>query len=184
MIGRFIARGPLLAVLVLALSVLGFGHASAHNGLAHDGCPTGQSFVAGDITVTGAYTRAMLPHAQAAGGYLTIANSGAASDTLIGANSQAANIEIHDMKMEGDVMKMAPVEGGLDIPAGGTVALAPMGYHLMFTQIGVPFKQGECVELVLHFAGAGDLPIQLNIGGVAQDEPVMDHSMHEMSSAQ
>ena len=170
--------------LAALLFVSAPGLALAHNGLTHDGCPTGQSFAAGDIAVTGAYTRAMLPNAQAAGGYLTIANSGASSDTLTGATSQAATIEIHNMTMEGDVMKMAPVEGGLDIPAGGTVALAPMGYHLMFTQIGVPFKQGECVELVLHFAGAGDLPIQLNIGGVAQDEPVMDHSMHEMSSAQ
>ena len=123
--------------------------------------------------------------AEMGGGFVTIVNSGSQADKLVGASfALAERAEVHEMKMEGDVMKMAPVEGGLDIPAGGTVALAPMGYHLMFTQIGVPFKQGECVELVLHFAGTGDLPIQLNIGSVAQDEPVMDHSMHEMSSAQ
>jgi periplasmic copper chaperone A len=155
--------------------------AFAHNGLMHTGCPTGQSFTAGDITVTGAYTRAMLPNAGSAGGYLNIANSGTAADTFTGATSVAAtDIGIHQMKMNGDVMEMTPVEGGLEIPAGGSVELAPSGFHLMFTGIGVPFKEGECVEVTLHFANAGDLPIELNIGGIAQDEPVMDHSMHDM----
>jgi copper(I)-binding protein len=164
---------------LLCLSMPAF----AHNGLMHTGCAAGQSFTAGAITVSGAYTRAMLPNAGAAGGYLTISNAGAEPDTLTGGTSQAAGlVEVHEMTLEGDMMKMASVPGGLDIPAGGTVALAPKGFHLMMMQIGTPFKEGECVEVTLHFAKAGDLPIQLSIGGIAQDEPVMDHSGHNMGS--
>jgi copper(I)-binding protein len=171
---RFAALAALLAVPTPAF---------AHNGLMHTGCAAGQSFAAGSITVTGAYTRAMLPNAGAAGGYLTIANSGAEPDTLTGGTSQAAGlVEVHEMTLEGDMMKMGAVPGGLEIPAGGTTELAPKGIHLMMMQIGTPFKEGECVEVTLHFAKAGDLPVVLNIGGVAQDEPVMDHSGHDMGS--
>ncbi|RYE09349.1 MAG: copper chaperone PCu(A)C [Hyphomicrobiales bacterium] len=160
---------------LLALSTPSF----AHNGLVHGGCAVGQTFSANGISVSGAFTRAMLPNAGAAGGYLSIDNAGAEADTLTGASSQAAAIvEVHQMKMEGDVMKMAAVEGGLEIPAGGSVALEPMGYHLMFMQIDVPFKEGDCVEVTLHFAKAGDVPVVLNIGSVAQKEPVMDHGDH------
>lgn len=152
-----------------------------------EGCDAGQSFMTGDITVSGAYTRAMLPRAAAAGGYLSIANAGAVADRLVSASSAAAmRVELHQMRLEGDVMKMAPVEGGLDIPAGGGLALEPAGYHLMFMGIGTPFAEGQCVVVTLHFAAAGDLEIALNVGGVAQNAPVMDHDMdpdgHDMAS--
>jgi copper(I)-binding protein len=146
-----------------------------------ESCDAGQSFARGDITVSGAYTRAMLPRAAAAGGYLTIANSGAAADRLeSAASAAAARVEVHEMRLEGDVMKMTPVEGGLDIPAGGSVALMPGGYHLMFMGIGTPFAEGQCVLVTLHFATAGALDIALAVGGVAQDAPVMAHDMDDM----
>lgn len=156
--------------------------AFAHNGFVHNGCNPSQSFTASGITVSGAYTRATAPNAASAGGYLTIVNDGATADRLVGVSSQvAAKVEVHQMRMEGDMMKMSPVEGGLDIPAGGTVALEPMGYHLMFMQLESPFKQGECIEVVLQFANAGDVPVTLGIGSLSQDGPVMDHDMGEMS---
>jgi copper(I)-binding protein len=141
--------------------------------LALADCATGQSFAKGDITVSGAFLRATLKGAQSAGGYLTISNAGSAPDTFTGATSQAAtDIGIHSMKMNGQVMEMAPVEGGLDVPPGGAVSLDPMGYHLMLTGFGQPFVQGQCVALVLHFARAGDLPVEFNIGSIAQMRPV------------
>lgn len=170
-----------LAALAALLSLAAPLPAFAHNGLVHQGCPVGQSFVAGALTVTGAYTRAMAPNAGAAGGYLDIANGGSEADTLTGVSSVAAGLaELHEMKLEGDMMKMQRVEGGLEIPAGGTLALAPRGFHIMFMQVGTPFKEGECVEVTLHFAKAGDLPVQLNIGGMAQDGPPEDHGGHDM----
>lgn len=144
-------------------------------------CPTGQIFTAGNITVSGAYSRAMLPNAPTAGAYFTIDNDGPDDDTLIGASSAvAAKVGLHEMAMVGDMMTMGPIET-LPIAAGSTVTLEPSGYHLMFTQIASPFKEGDCVELTLKFAKAGDLPVTLNVGSIAQAEPVMDHDMAAMS---
>ena len=137
-----------------------------------DSCPTGQSFTQAGITVTGAFMRATPKGAQSAGAYFVISNSGAAADSFTGANSGAApDITLHSMKMNGNIMEMAPVDGPLEIPAGGSVPLAPSGYHLMLTGMPQGFAQGQCVQMVLHFAKAGDLPIELNVGGYGQQAP-------------
>jgi periplasmic copper chaperone A len=164
--------------------------ALAHHGVLHDGCATGQSFTSGPVTVEGAYVRATPPNARAAGAYLMLTNTGSEPATLTGATSEAAHdIEIHEMSIKDGVMEMAPVDGGLAIPPGGSVALEPMGYHLMLMGMEQPFVEGQCIEMVLHFDKAADLPIQLNIGGFAQDVPPdgtgaapMSHDMHDMSS--
>ncbi|MDO8360033.1 MAG: copper chaperone PCu(A)C [Devosia sp.] len=165
---NIVRSAMLAALLVTCVPSL----ALAHHGLIHDGCPIGQTFAAGDVTVTGAFTRATPKGATAAGSYFTVVNAGAAADTLLGATSEAAaDIGVHQMKMNGDMMEMSPVEDGLEIPAGGSVQLAPGGYHLMLTGMDQPFAEGACVEMTLHFAVAGDLPIQLNIGGMGQKVP-------------
>ena len=167
------------------LGLLAATPAFAHQGMLHDGCPAGQTFTAGDITVSGAFSRATLPQAKVGGGYLTIVNKGTAPDRLLGGSSENAKaVQVHQMKMEGDMMKMGAVEGGLEIPAGATIALAPGGdsYHLMFMDIGQPLKPGECLAVTLKFEKAGELPIQLNIGEPSADAPPEgmeghDHSM-------
>jgi copper(I)-binding protein len=162
----FLRPAALAAMLLVSLPSLGF----ADDGLVPAGCPAGAVFTQGGITVSGAFARAMLPHAQSAGGYFTIANTGPDADTLTGASSAAApDIGIHQMKMNGQVMEMSAVEGGLPIPAGSSVALTPDGFHLMMTGMPKPFSEGACVALTLHFAKAGDLAVLLNVGSVAQD---------------
>ena len=142
----------------------------AHQGIIHEGCPTGQVFTAGDLTITGAYTRATPPSAKVGGGYLVIENKGTAPDTLLGGVSEAAKaVEVHKMEMVGDVMKMGAVEGGLEIPAGGSVALTPGAYHLMMMGLIPQLKEGQCLQLTLHFAKAGNVPIILNVGGMGSD---------------
>ena len=165
---NIVRSAALAALLVTSIPSLAF----AHDGVIHDGCPTGQTFSAGGITVSGAFTRATPKGATAAGSYFAVVNAGATADTLLGATSEAAaDIGVHQMKMNGEVMEMSPVEGGLDVPAGGSVQLAPGGYHLMLTGMEQPFAEGACVEMTLHFAVAGDLPVQLNIGGMGQKVP-------------
>jgi copper(I)-binding protein len=167
-------RAIVLAAMFAAVSLPAF----AHHGLVHEGCDPAATFTAGDITVSGAFTRAMAPGAPAAGGYLTIANGGSSDDTLVSAASEAAGmVQLHEMKMEGDVMKMNEVPGGIVVPAGGSVSLAPGGLHVMFMDVGTPFKEGECVEVLLHFEKAGDLPVTLPIGGPAADAPP-EHMKH------
>jgi copper(I)-binding protein len=153
--------------------------AFAHMGMEHGGCPAGQTFTSGDISVTGAFSRATLPNAKSGGGFMTITNAGSAPDRLIGAKTEnAARSEIHQMKMDGDVMKMNAVEGGLEIPAGGSVTLAPGGYHVMMMGLKQPLAPSECLELTLSFEKSGDLPVELNIGPTDADAAPMDHEGH------
>ena len=156
--------------------------AFAHNGIEHGGCAADQSFAAGDLTITGAFTRAMLPKAQVAGGYLVIENKGSAPDRLLGGSPAAAKVvQVHQMKMEGDMMKMSEVEGGLEIPAGGKAELTPGGYHIMMMGVGTPFKEGECLELTLKFEKAGDVPVVLSVGGTAAATAPEGHDMDGMN---
>lgn len=67
------------------------------------------------------------------------------------------------MTMSGDIMTMGPVEDGLPIPAGQTVALQPGGYHLMFLQLAAPLVQGDSIDVTLTFEGAGDITVPLSI---------------------
>jgi copper(I)-binding protein len=156
----------------------------AHQGMMHEGCPAGQVFAVGDITVSGAFSRATLPQAKVAGGYLTIENKGTAPDRLLGGSSEGAKaVQVHQMKMEGDMMKMSEVEGGLEIPAGSTVTLAPGGdsYHLMLMDIAQPLRPNECLNVTLRFEKAGEIPVQLVIGAPNASSPTngehMDHDM-------
>ena len=180
-----------LRLAALAALLLTTVPALAHEGVIHTGCPTGQSFTVGGLTVSGAFVRATPKAAQSAGAYLSVSNTGPDADTLTGATSEAAtDIALHLMKMNGNVMEMSAVDSGLAIPAGGGASLDPMGYHLMMTGMSQPFVEGQCVQMTLHFAKAGDLPIELNIGSFSQTVPpdassgvsVMSSGAMDMSS--
>lgn len=160
------------AILCLASPALG------HEGLVHEGCDPDAAVTAGDLTISAAFSRAMLPSAPAAGGYMTITNAGSSDDTLLGATSVAAGMtELHQMAMQGDVMTMSAVENGIVVPAGGSVTLEPGGLHLMFMNVRTPFKEGECVAVTLQFARAGAVEVVLAIGGIAADAPP-EHAGH------
>lgn len=151
--------------------------AHAHEGLVHDGCSPGQTFAAAGLEISGAFTRAMLPGARSAGGYMHVTNTGTEPDKLLGATTDASQlVRVHASELEGDVMKMSNVEDGLEIPAGGSIELAPGGgHHLMFMGVGTPFKQGECVEVTLQFEHAGDVPIVMTI----EEPAAKDASGHD-----
>ena len=84
---------------------------------------------------------------------MKITNAGAADDKLISATAEIAPmVQLHDMKMDGDVMKMFEVEGGIPIPAGATVELKPKSLHIMFMQmpkqpdVNTSFKARSCLR--------------------------------------
>jgi copper(I)-binding protein len=131
---------------------------------------------AGDLEIKGAWARAMLPGQPTGGAYLTITNSGANADRLLGAASpNAGKVEIHTMSMKDDVMVMRPLADGLEIPAGASVELKSGGEHLMFMNVTEPFMAGASVPVTLEFEKAGkvdlNLPVQAKAGGE-------DHSNH------
>jgi len=119
---------------------------------------------AGDLEVTGAFTKAMLPGQPVGGGYFTVKNNGQADDMLVSVSSPAAGaVEMHEMAMQGEVMKMRKLEGGIAIPAGKSVELTPGGLHLMFMKVTEPFKAGGTVPVTLTFEKAGKVDLALPI---------------------
>ncbi|MFF9550790.1 copper chaperone PCu(A)C [Methylobacterium fujisawaense] len=144
-----------------------------------------QDVQAGPLKIGHPWSRATPNGAKVAGGYLSVTNTGSEPDTLIGGSfDEAGKVEVHQMSMEGGVMKMAPVEGGLVIKPGETVTLKPGGYHLMFMDLKQQLKKGEIVKGTLSFAKAGAVPVSFTVEGIAAKEPgqgamKMDHGSME-----
>src|SRR5260370_34542585 len=122
----------------------------------------------GTLEIGQPWARATPPSAPAGGGFLKITNTGSTPDRLVSASSPAAElVQVHEMKMDGSVMRMREVEKGLEIPAGGSVMLAPGGYHLMMMGLKAPFKQGASGPVTLVFEKAGKIDVEL-AGGAAR----------------
>lgn len=108
--------------------------------------------------------RATLPNAPVSGGYLTIRNTGTEADRLTGGSAAfAARVEVHEMTMSGDVMKMRELEGGLEIPAGGEVTLKPGGLHIMFVKLDGRLMAGETRKVTLEFEKAGAVEVEFAV---------------------
>src|SRR5437867_10890923 len=127
---------------------------------------------AGDLVITQAWSRATPSGAKIAGAYLTIENKGTAPDRLVGGSGDVAGrFEIHEMAMDGGVMKMRPLDKGLAIEPGKTVKLAPGGYHLMLFDLKSQLKQGDKVPVTLQFEKAGKVKLSLDVQGVGAQGP-------------
>jgi len=101
------------------------------------------------IDVKQPWIRGTVPGQTATGAYMEITSKVPAR--LVSVASPAAGaVEIHDMKMEGGVMKMSAVNG-VDLPANKTVKLAPGGYHVMLLALKRTMKAGDRVPLKLTF---------------------------------
>ncbi len=101
------------------------------------------------VTVADAWVRGTVTGQKATGAFMQLQS---ASDVaLVGVASPVAGIaEIHEMAMDGGMMKMRAV-ARLPLPAGKPVALKPGGYHLMLMDLKSPLKEGEAVEVTLNF---------------------------------
>ncbi len=133
---------------------------------------------AGDLVISQAWSRATPKGAKTGGGSLTIENKGTAPDRLIGGSADvASSVQVHEMSMEGGVMKMRPVENGLTIEPGKTVKLAPGGYHLMMMDLKQPLKRGDRVPVTLEFEKAGKVSVSLDVEGVGAQGPAGGSSM-------
>lgn len=151
----------MIRILIAALALASLALPS----LAHD-------ITHGDLALNGPFARATLPNAPVAGGFLTIVNSGAEDDRLVSASAAIADeTQIHEMAMEGDVMKMRPLPDGIAIPAGESVVLEPGGFHLMFMGLKGAFVEGETVPVTLTFEKAGPVEVGLHVGAPAADAP-------------
>lgn len=128
------------------------------------------------VRVEGPWARATPNGAKVAAGYLTLVNDGKEPDRLLGGSVPfAGRVEVHEMATSGGVMKMRAIEGGLAVPAGGTVVLKPGGNHLMFQDLSAPLKEGETVAGTLLFEKAGSVPVRFRVGGIGGAAPPAHH---------
>ena len=130
-----------------------------------------QEIKAGDLTIEKPWSRATAKGAEVGVGYLTIHNNGATPDKLVGGAADFANVEIHEMSMQGGVMKMRELAGGLVIPAHGTVTLAPNGYHVMFVHLKKPLAKGDVAKTTLNFEKAGSVEVDFSVQGIGASAP-------------
>jgi copper(I)-binding protein len=121
----------------------------------------------GSIHIAQPWSRATPKGAKAGAGYMTITNKGTTPDKVsCVSDDRSAQCEIHSMTMEGGVMKMRPVEGGLEIKPGETVTLAPSGFHVMFRDLKHPLEEGKTVKATLKFDKAGSVDVEWSLHSV------------------
>lgn len=126
----------------------------------------------GSIHISQPWARATPKGAASGAGYMTITNKGTAPDRVNCVSSDAsAQCQIHTMTMEDGVMKMRPVEGGLEIKPGETVTLKPGGFHMMLVDLKHPLEQGETVKATLKFDHAGTVDVEYPIAGIGAPAP-------------
>ena len=124
---------------------------------------------AAPVTATGAWARASVQGQRASGAFVTL--TAQEPLTLVGAASPAAGVtEIHEMKMDGDVMRMRPIDR-IELPAGKPVELKPGGLHVMLQELKAPLAAQSSVPLVLTFRTAKGEQRQLSLQVPVSSQP-------------
>jgi copper(I)-binding protein len=152
-----------VTLTVGALAVLPFAATAARAADAYD---------VGPIHITQPWARATPKGASTAAGYLTITNTGTAPDRVTCAGSDAAGqCQIHSMTMENGVMKMRPVDDGVEIKPGETVTLKPSSLHMMLLDLKHPLEAGGTVAATLQFEKAGTVKVDLAVVAIGAPAP-------------
>ena len=158
-------KSKISTALVLA-AVLWSGHALAQN-----------------VEVKDAWARATVQGQKASGAFMTL--TAKTDTTLVGvASSVAGLVQVHEMKMDGNVMQMRPLPDGLRLPAGKAVALTG-GFHLMLMDLKVPLQKDTTIPVTLRFKDAKgvestlDLKVPVAASAPAGDAAGHQHGMHD-----
>lgn len=113
------------------------------------------------VKVEGAWARATVQGQKGTGAFMSLTSKDATQ--LVGISSPVAGVaEVHEMKMEGDVMKMRALPA-LDLPAGKKVELKPGGYHVMLMDLKAPLAKDSTVPVTLLFKDAKGVESRLEL---------------------
>jgi copper(I)-binding protein len=146
------------------------------------GAACAASAFAQNVTITDAWARATVPGQKATGAFMKLTAKENAK--LVGVSSPVAGVaEIHEMKMDKDIMKMAALPNGLDLPAGKAVELKPGSYHVMLMDLKAPILKDSTVPVTLVFLDAKGvktnievkLPVSAQMPAMAHDRMHGDH---------
>jgi len=149
-------------------------------------------FAVGDLVIGHPWAAPPPPGAPSVAGYLSVTNDGDREDRLVGASAAFAEaVELHESRIENDVVSMRELMDGVVIPAGEKLVFAPSGKHLMFVS-PEPLLEGEVRAVTLRFERAGEVEVRFSIeqpadgvagtdagaGAGAGGTEGMDHSKH------
>jgi copper(I)-binding protein len=153
--------------------------AQAKTGDAHAGHGAPAATAPSAIKIEQAWTRATPNGAKVAGGFMKITNTGATPDRLIGGSADVSKLfEVHEMKMEGAMMKMRALEKGLEIKPGETIEFKPGGYHVMFIDLSTPIKEGDAIKGELIFEKAGKVKVDFKASAMGGAAPAAGNHSH------
>lgn len=123
-----------------------------------------QDYTIGKIKISQVWTRVTPPASKVAGGFMTITNTGTEPDTLTGGTALiSARLEVHEMTMDGGVMKMRELKPGLVIKPGEAITLKPGSFHVMFMDLKEPLSQGKPFKGTLVFEKAGTIEVEYKV---------------------
>jgi copper(I)-binding protein len=151
------------------LAAAGISPATAqHSPDVHAAASQGQ----GPVRIDGAWARATPPGAKVGGAFVTLLNTGDAPDRLVSASSAVAErVELHTHIMDGGVMRMRQVEGGVPLPPGETVNLQPGGLHIMLLGLNQGLTIGSRFPLTLTFEKAGSVQVDVPVEAMGSMGP-------------
>jgi len=137
-----------------------------------------------NVEVSNAWVRSTVQGQKGTGAFMNITAKDGAK--LVGVSSPVAGVaEVHEMKMEGDIMKMRALPV-LDLPAGQTVQFKPGSYHLMLMDLKQPLSKGSTVPLTLRLQDAQGIETRLEVSLPVNTAPpaatagnAADHSAHK-----
>jgi periplasmic copper chaperone A len=116
--------------------------------------------MASDLMFRALQFRATVGSMPSSAAYLSITNHGAMADQLLAVESGLARkTELHTMEVKNGVMKMRQIDGGIAIPAGKIIHLAPGGFHVMLIGLKAPLNAEENYQVTLVFEKAGKIKL-------------------------
>lgn len=155
---RTIARGALAAFVIMPLLLPSPAAAVEYE--------------LGSLQITQPWARATPKGAASGAAYMTVKNTGSKAVRLRCVSSDAAaKCQIHEMSMDGGVMRMRPVEGGLEIKPGQTITFKPGGFHMMLTGLKAPLQEGKMLEATMEGDGGATAQVEFPIGPVGAPGP-------------
>jgi copper(I)-binding protein len=134
--------------------------------LAACGAPAGPEIMVEDVWARPAMAMGEMESGESSGGgmagtgavFMLLVNEGGEPDRLVGGETDVAKVvEIHETRMEGEVMKMQMLPDGLQVPAKGEVLLKPGSYHVMLVGMQRDLKPGDRFTIELQFEKSGSL---------------------------
>jgi periplasmic copper chaperone A len=150
------------AAALFALSLLQLSVSRAH----------ADDYKVGSIRISQPWARATPKGASAGAAYMTVTNSGTTAQHLNCVSSDAAaECQIHEMTMDGGVMKMRPVQGGLEVKPGETVTLKPGGFHVMLVSLKQPLQAGQSIDATFKVDNGSTVQVAFPVAAIGAPAP-------------